>query len=279
VDKTNSQLKNVLERLYARYSHHRLIPPDPLQFVYRYSDHSDMEIAGFLAAELAYGRVRQIEQSLTDLLARLGPSPYEFVRTFDSRKRAKLRSFKHRFTTGESISDLMTLLKNVLVRYGSIEKFFVQGYNPADENIIPALSKFCDSMLAMHEGKVARELSFLLSRPQAGSVCKRLNLFLRWMVRKDDVDSGIWKSVDKSKLIVPVDVHMGRLCKLLGLYLRKTISLSAAVEITDSFRCIEPSDPVKYDFALSRVGILESCTGRNRAGCEFCELFHFCSRR
>ena len=195
-----------------------------------------MEIAGFFAASLAYGRVRQIEQSLTDLLSRLGPSPFEFVRTFDRRKRCKLQNFKHRFTTGDSISDLMALLKIVLTQYGSIEKFFAQGYNPADENIIPALSKFCDSLLAMHKGKVTRELSFLLPRPEAGSVCKRLNLFLRWMVRKDKVDAGLWNSIDKSKLIVPVDVHMARICRLLGLYHRKTVSLAAAVEITDSFR-------------------------------------------
>jgi len=99
------------------------------------------------------------------------------------------------------------------------------------------------------------------------------------MVRDDDVDAGLWKSIDKAKLIVPVDVHMSRLCKILGLYNRKTVSLSAAIEITESFAEIEPADPVKYDFALSRIGILESCNGRRRKGCEFCELFGFCSRR
>ena len=124
--------------------------------------------------------------------------------------------------------------------------------------------------------KNSKGLKYLVPNPKDGSACKRLNLFLRWMVRKDGVDAGLWKSVDKSKLIVPVDVHMGRLCKLLGLYRRKTISIAAAVEITENFRSIEPDDPVKYDFALSRVGILDNCTGRHRAGCEFCELFRFC---
>ncbi len=280
MNKKSVKIKNVLEKLYARYNHHRFIPPDPLQFVYRYSNRADMEIVGLLAAMLAYGRVQQIEKDLTDLLERMGNSPHQFVRSFDKNKRKKLETFKHRFNTGSDISDLLTLLKNVLAKFGSIEKFFVQGYNQSDKNIIPALSRFCNSLLGMyakkHNSPAAKGLNYLLSRPQAGSACKRLNLFLRWMVRDDDVDAGLWKSVDKAKLIVPVDVHMSRLCKILGLYSRKTVSLSSALEITDSFSKIEPSDPVKYDFALSRIGIVENCTGRRRDECENCELFGFC---
>ena len=127
-----------------------------------------------------------------------------------------------------------------------------------------------------HNGNVTKGLSYLLPKPIRGSACKRLNLFLRWMVRDDEVDAGLWSSVDKAKLIVPVDVHMGRLCKILGFYDRKSVSLAAAIDITNSFCDIEPTDPVKYDFALSRIGILENCTGRHRSGCEFCELFEFC---
>jgi uncharacterized protein (TIGR02757 family) len=239
-----------------------------------------MEVAGFLAAELAYGRVQQIEKSLTNLFGRMGDSPFQFVRDFDEQKRAKLKDFRHRFTAGDDISDLLELLRDVLGKFGSIEKFFVQGYNPGDKNIIPALSKFCDSLLEMYaetqNEHIPKGLSFLLPRPTAGSACKRLNLFLRWMVRNDDVDAGLWKSIDKARLIVPVDVHMARLCRILGLYNRKTVSLSTAVKITESFAEIEPADPVKYDFALSRIGILENCTGHHRSGCQFCELFEFC---
>jgi uncharacterized protein (TIGR02757 family) len=123
---------------------------------------------------------------------------------------------------------------------------------------------------------VSRGFQFLLASPANGSVCKRLNMFLRWMVRRDDVDPGLWKSIDKSKLIVPVDVHMARLCKILGLYKRKTITLKAAVEITESFKLIEPADPVKYDFALSRIGIIENCTGKIRPSCKICHLHELC---
>jgi len=280
VNKRPVIIKDVLKRLYGKYNHRDFIKPDPLQFIYQYSNRQDMEVAGFLAAELAYGRVQHIQKSLTNLFGRMGESPFQFVRGFDEQKRAKLKDFRHRFTAGDDISDLLELLRDILGKFGSIEKFFVQGYNPGDKNIIPALSKFCDSLLDMyaktHNGHITRGLSFLLPRPTAGSACKRLNLFLRWMVRNDDVDAGLWKSIDKARLIVPVDVHMARLCRILGLYSRKTVSLLTAIKITESFAEIEPADPVKYDFALSRIGILENCTGHHRSGCQFCELFAIC---
>ena len=280
---SKAQIKNVLEKLYDKYNHRRLIKPDPLQFVYNYSNPADMEIAAFLSAALAYGRVQQIEKSLTDLFGHMGTSPFKFVLNFDKKKRKKLKNFKHRFTSGNDISDLLELFKKVLNRFDSIEKFFLQGCNPNDKNIIPALSKFCDSLLNMyaqtHRKPAPKQLGYLLAHPSAGSPCKRLNLFLRWMVRDDDVDAGLWKSIDKAKLIVPVDVHMGRLSRILGFHDRKVVSLSTAVKITEGFADIEPADPVKYDFALSRVGIVGGCTGRFRNGCELCELFKFCSRR
>ena len=280
MNKRRAKIKDVLEKLYVKYNHRRFIKPDPLQFIYQHSNWPDMEVAGFLAAALAYGRVQHIQKSLTNLFGRMGKSPYEFVQDFDEQKRAKLKDFRHRFTAGDDISDLLELLRGILDEFGSIEKFFVQGYNPGDKNIIPALSKFCDSLLEMyaetHNGHIPKGLSYLLPRPASGSACKRLNLFLRWMVRNDDVDAGLWKSIDKTRLIVPVDVHMARLCRILGLYNRKTVSLSTAVKITKSFAEIEPADPIKYDFALSRIGILENCTGHHRSGCQFCELFGFC---
>jgi uncharacterized protein (TIGR02757 family) len=242
-----------------------------------------MEVAAFLAADLAYGRVEQIQKSLTDLFERMGESPFAFIRGFGKAERKKISGFKHRFTTDRDISDLLMLLKKVLNRYASIEEFFIQGYNPNDRNIISELSKFCNSLIDMyaaeHNPKTKRGLKYLLVNPAKGSACKRLNLFLRWMVRDDDVDTGLWKSIDKAKLIVPVDVHMGRLCKILGFYDQKVVSLQTAVKITEGFAEIEPADPVKYDFALSRIGIVENCNGSFQAKCEGCELFTFCVGR
>jgi len=274
------QLRDVLEKLYAKYNHPGLIPPDPLQFLYKYSKPADREVVGLLSAELAYGRVEQIEKSLNDLFGRMGTNPYAFVRNFSEADCERLKSFKHRFTSGQDISDLLQVLREVLEERGCIENYFLLGYRETDENIVPALSKFCDSLLERcmmsNTGAVTKGLRYLLPNPTAGSACKRLNLFLRWMVRRDEVDPGLWSSIDKAKLIVPVDVHIARLCRILGLYERKTVSLATAVKITQSFAEIEPTDPVKYDFALSRIGILEDCNGRPRPQCQDCELLDFC---
>ena len=132
MNKRTAQIKDILERLYEKYNRRELISPDPLQFVYRYSNPADMEIAAFLASALAYGRVQQIEKSLTGLLGRMGESPSEFVVNFDKKKRQKLKDFKHRFTTGDDISDLLALTKTVINRCGSIEGYFAVGYNPND---------------------------------------------------------------------------------------------------------------------------------------------------
>jgi len=277
------RLKEVLEQLYQRYNRYELIAPDPLQFVYRYEKPADMEIAGLLAAMLAYGRVQQIEKSLTRLIGVMTPTPAEFIRRFDKRKRRRFEGFKHRFNTGQDIADLCEILKEVLDRHGSIENFFADGYDAADENILPALSRFRDTLLAMHQkrhsGAVRRSFAYLLPGPALGSACKRLNLYLRWMVRDDDVDAGLWKSIDKARLIVPIDVHMGRLCRILGLYNAKTVSLSAALQITRGFAKMQPDDPAKYDFALSRIGIVQACNGRLSDKCDQCEIIEYCRYR
>jgi uncharacterized protein (TIGR02757 family) len=280
--KSLSRIAILLEGLYAKYNRYELIKPDPLQFVYRYRAPADREIAGFLSAGLAYGRVEQIEKSLNNLFARMGDSPYEFVRDFDKTKRRQLDNFKHRFTSGDDIADLLELLSEVVRWYGSIETFFLQGCSPGDQNLVTPLLRFCDSLYAIHAKRhgspVKPGLAYLLVSPTKGSACKRLNLFLRWMVRRDAVDTGLWKSVDRAKLIVPVDVHIARLCRILGLHDSTTVSLATALKITESFAKIEPADPVKYDFALSRIGILEDCNGRYRSRCEECELFEYCLR-
>ena len=262
-------IKDILEKLYIRYNHRDLIKPDPLQFIYNYSNPGDIEIIGLLSAALAYGRVEQIQNSLTKLFAIMGDNPSEFVL---------------RFNTGNDIADLLELLKMILKKHDSIEKYFLIGYDSSHENIIPALSAFCDSLLKIystkHNGKTNQGLGYLIVSPTNGSPCKRMNLFLRWMVRNDEVDSGIWKSIDKSKLIVPIDVHMGRLCRFLGFHDKNTISLKTAIEITKHFAEIQPDDPVKYDFALSRIGIVENCTGKyNNSACPACELNMFCKNR
>ncbi|MGA2916468.1 MAG: TIGR02757 family protein [Sedimentisphaerales bacterium] len=272
-------LKNILEGLYRKYSHKKFILPDPLQFVYHYKKKGDMEIAGFLAACFAYGAVEQIEKFLTALLGKMGESPARFIKTFSAKDRVLFKSLKYRFNTSQDIVNLLEILNKVLIRYGSLENLFLNGYSSSNKNIIPAAEKFIKNLFKIHNKKVSRGLKFLLSDPAKGGTSKRLFLFLRWMVRKDQIDTGLWKKIDKAKLIVPVDVHIGRLSKILGLHNRKTISLKAAVEITEGFKKICPQDPVKYDFALCRIGILENCTGRQNKYCPDCELRKFCGKK
>ena len=272
-----------LDALYEQYNHRRFIGDDPLQFVYKYTDPADMEAAGFFASALAYGRVQQISKSLERLFSIMGESPAGFIRNFTDADRRRLAGFKHRFNTGEDIADLSVLLKGVIKKHGSIEGYFVSGYSDSDISILPALTKFCEGLTSSyrrrHKGNVSRGLKYLLASPAGKSACKRFNLFLRWMVRDDDVDAGVWKSVDKSKLIVPVDVHMARLCGIMGFHRSTTANLKTAVEITENFAKIDPSDPVKYDFALSRIGIIENCNGKLNDRCPVCKLYEYCILR
>jgi len=261
-------LKNILEGLYHKYNHKRFIPPDPLQFVYLYKKKADMEIAGFLAACFAYGAVEQIEKFLTELLNKMGKSPAKFIKNFSAKDYRLIKPLKYRFNDSEDIISLILILKKAMNRFSSLENLFLKGYSKSDENIIPAATKFIQSLNNLApatRGGVGRRLRRplnLFPDPTKGSTCKRLFLFLRWMVRKDEVDAGLWKKIDKSKLVMPVDVHIGRLSKILGLHNRKTINLKTAVEITAGFRKICPQDPAKYDFALCRTGMMQKRNGK-----------------
>jgi uncharacterized protein (TIGR02757 family) len=206
--KDTENLHQILEKLYKKYNHKKFIPPDPLQFVYHYKTKADMEIAGFLAAVFAYGAVEQIEKFLAALLGKMGKSPAKFIKNFSSKDKLLFKPLKYRFNTPDDIISLLLILGRVLNRLGSIEKLFMAGYDDKDKNIIPAAEKFVGALLKIHNAPISPGLRFLLSDPANGGTCKRLFLFLRWMVRKDEVDAGLWKNIDKSKLIVPVDVQI-----------------------------------------------------------------------
>lgn len=241
-----------LERLYRRYNRRRFISPDPLEWVYRYSDARDREVAGLLAALLAYGGVRQIVASAGDALARMGPSPRAFLegsRIGDIQ--AAFKGFRHRWTTGADIAGLLTGMKEAIRCRGSLEESFLAGLRPEQETVIPALTAWV-SLLRRGGGRTRRDL---LSCPRKGSACKRLNLFLRWMVRKDDVDPGLWPGVPASKLVIPLDLHMHRIGLAWRLTKRKSADMKAALEMTAAFRLISPDDPVRYDFALTRASM------------------------
>ncbi len=243
---------STLEEIYSHYNRFEHIHPDPLEFVYLYAAKPDRELSAFIASALAYGRVGQILKSVRSVLDVMGPSPSAFL--FENRSaviRKAFRSFKHRFTTGEILCDLLIALKILTREYGSLEACFLAGFSEKDPNILPALA----SLVKKLEQAGGRTIPTFLPSPDGGSACKRLNLFLRWMVRRDNVDPGIWQGVPASHLIVPLDTHMYRIAASMGLTSRKQADIRCAVEITGAFSSIRPDDPVRYDFALTRLGI------------------------
>jgi uncharacterized protein (TIGR02757 family) len=240
--------KKFLDGLYKEYNKPQYIHPDPLEFLSNYKNLRDREIVALIASALAYGRVGQIIKSVGIVLDKMGESPYEFViNGNDATFKKTFCKFKHRFTAGCDISQLMINMQNALKKYKSLNKCFIAGLKKNDGTIIPAISFFADM--------VGKNIPFLIPHPSRGSACKRLNLFLRWMVRRDEVDPGGWKGVPSSKLIIPLDTHMHKISRMFGLTKRKQANMKTAIEITRGFAAVEPKDPTKYDFSLTRFGI------------------------
>lgn len=259
--------REILDSLYNLHNHRTFVSPDPLQFLYDYPDPSDREVVGIIASALAYGRVSGILKSVSTVLGKLGKPTEKICSSTQSHLRVILKGFKHRFTTGEELACMLHGVGKVIKRFGSIENCFMSGMSPDDENIIPGLTAL------VHEISIesGRKFPHLLPDPTKGSACKRMNLYLRWMVREDDVDPGGWEKVSRSQLLVPLDIHMFRICTMLGLTCRKQANLRTVMEITNAFREINPDDPVRYDFAITRLGIrdelnpgtfINRCTGR-----------------
>lgn len=247
-----SGLSGALESLYRKYNSREYVHPDPLEFLYDYPELEDREIVGLIASSLAYGRVSQILKSVNFVLEKLKPSPRQYLeKTAFATMKKDFRGFRHRFTSGEEIAALLYGVKKVLKNFGSLGKCMKLGYNKSDDDLTPALVNFTANLFYA----TGREKSSLLPRPELGSACKRLNLYLRWMVRHDEVDPGGWKEIPSSKLIIPLDVHMFRAGQAFDFTERKQADLKTAREITAEFRKMCPDDPVKYDFSITRLGI------------------------
>jgi uncharacterized protein (TIGR02757 family) len=242
-----------LEELYALYHRRELVHPDPLEFLYDYRALGDREVVALVASSLAYGRVAGILKSVSTVLERMDPSPSDFLlnSSFDF-LRSTFADFKHRFTTGQELAAMLWDAKRLIEQYGSLHACFAACFNEKDDTVLTALSAFVGKFntCSSKNGNFS-----LLPSPSKGSACKRLNLFLRWMVRRDEVDPGGWNSVPTSSLIVPLDTHMHKICLRLHLTERRQADLGTAVDITRAFRKIVPEDPVRYDFALTRLGI------------------------
>ncbi len=235
------------------------ISPDPLQFLHLYKDEKDIEAIGFIASVFAYGNVTQIINTLNKFVRVSDNKPYAFVLDF---KREDLRreTLVHRFYSEEDISDLFVLISKAYRQFGSLKGLFLKHYDPASVNLKEAISGFSNYFIENYKRVTnKKELSvgsrFMFPLPEKGSACKRMNLFLRWMVRKDDLDFGLWKEIPTSKLVIPVDTHVARVSRSLRLTKRKNVSWKMAEEITEKLKKFDPEDPVKYDFAICHIGM------------------------
>ena len=255
--------KAVFQRLYEQFDDAGSAA-DPVHLVRRYHDTADREVAGFCAAALAFGRVTSVLASISALLAAMGPSPAAFVRRFDpSRHSGGILPLGHRWTRGEDLVALLWILRQMLVNAGSIQEFFLHGYRDDADDVGDALDSFCTRALALSPGLGERGVGYFFPRPAQGSACKRLNLYLRWMVRCDHIDFGVWRHVSTAKLVVPLDTHVIRVSQCLGLTRYRSPGWPMAREITAALRRIDPDDPVKYDFSLCHLGMQNVC-GFNR---------------
>ena len=269
-------LKRKLDRLYSGYDFRGRIAHDPIEFPHQYARPEDIEISGFIASCFAYGKVTLFKPVIKSLLSRMGESPRDFLLEFNVRRHKDLFiGLRYRFNRNDDIIGLLYVLSRVIKKYGSLESAFKRHYGNSDASVEAGLTGLIDIFWGMdtdavYEGDLKRNglLQFFPS-PARGSACKRMNMFLRWMIRDRDIDFGIWKGIPKDKLVIPLDVHIARISRCLGFTRRSTQDWKTAVEITASLKTMDPDDPLKYDFALCHQGIAGVCSARH---CNACTL-------
>jgi uncharacterized protein (TIGR02757 family) len=289
LSRNSSDLKFHLDAFIDGFQKELYISKDPVQHVRRYDDPRDREVAGLITSALSYGNVKIILDSVDRALSLLGPHPAEAVAAFDPKVDMKrLRGFYHRFNTGRDLAVFFWMIRRALEDFGSIENAFLAGAD-SDEggvDIGAAMDQFSALMLGFgHErfypkGELARRTAvrFFLPSPADGSACKRMNLFLRWMVRPDDgVDCGVWTRLTPRSLVIPLDTHIARISSYIGLTDRKSPGWAMAVDITRQLRLLDAEDPLQYDFALCHLGIAGDCPRkRNLMKCAKCPILPVC---
>ena len=277
----SAKAKSTLELLYLQFDQRRDIV-DPIQRVHNFRQGQDREVVGFCAAALAFGRVASVLKSIDALLAVMGDSPAQFVRQFDAADhRRTIGSITHRWIRGEDLLALLLILRRMLVTSGSIEAFFNEGYDAKTPDIENALESFTSRALDVNLDSVygratRRNVSYFFPRPSKGSACKRLNLYLRWMVRRDQLDLGVWTTVRSSQLVIPLDTHTIRVGQCLGLTNYRSPGWAMARDITNTLRRFDPIDPVKYDFSLCHISMMDQCGFTTSRGDELCPLRGWC---
>jgi len=246
-------LKKFLDQKVEEYNRPAFIKDDPISIPHLFKKKQDIEIAGFFAAVFSWGNRTTIINKSNELMMRMDNSPFDFIKDHSIKELKKLKGFKHRTFNEDDLFFFIESLRHHYSKFSSLEAAFFPNKNFDIEQGLIHFKKYFLS--AEHLKRTEKHIS----SPSQKSTCKRLNMYLRWMVRDDNngVDFGLWKSISPAKLIIPIDLHVARVAKKLGLLKRKQVDWLAAVELTEALRQLDDKDPVKYDFALFNLGIVE----------------------
>jgi uncharacterized protein (TIGR02757 family) len=277
------RLRKSLEAVDRSFHETLEINRDPVSLVLEFQNPLDREVTALIAAVFAYGNVRQIQNTLRQVFRILGPEPAQTIRlsTGSDWKKRIPPTFKHRFNTAEDLGILLTWMGEALRRASTLEEFFMAGLNTKDEDLAPLLEDFVERLTSLPCSPFKRPKSkgalFFFPRPSSGSACKRLLLFLRWVAGQGPMDVGVWKSFPRSLLLIPVDTHVLRISRHLGMTKRNDNSWRTAVEITNCLKLLDPTDPTRFDFALCHLGISKECPSRFAVKiCERCRMNDLC---
>lgn len=281
------RLKRYLDRFVEEFPREEHLAFDPVSFVHRFDDPGDREIAGFLASAFAYGNVRAVLGTVGGLLDLVGPRPRDFVLEFDPlRDGRRFRGFAHRWNNARDLGVLLWILGRIVEEHGTIEAAVGRGMRADDATVASGLEGLSEGALGYgHERFYSkrdlasrRGVRYFFPRVSGGSACKRLNLFLRWMVRPDDgIDCGVWTTIRPAQLVIPIDTHLARISRYIGLTAYLSPGWAMAEDVTRSLRRLDPLDPVRYDFALCHLGIAGDCPKRrDLVKCARCPIQAVC---
>ena len=253
----DKKLKAFLDQKVNEYNQPGFIPHDPICVPHRFTKQQDIEIAAFFASIFAWGNRTIIINKTTELMKLMEDSPHDFILHYSDRELQKMLAFKHRTFNTTDLLYFLLFLKQHYQHSVSLQTAFTKWMKKGDGQIENALVGFHDYFFSMEDAPMRTKKH--IATPARGSTCKRLNMFLRWMVRKDDngVDFGLWTSISPAQLVCPIDVHVARVARQFNLIRRKQTDWQTALELTDVLKQFDRNDPVKYDFALFSLGVIE----------------------
>ena len=249
------RLKNILEKAHEDFLLNNEILADALEPALKFQDPIQKEFASFLCSILAYGRIVQVKKSIHAVLDPMGEAPVDWLlEQSEADLKKHLKKWKHRFNDSHDMLIMLLILQRIYSEHGSIEKFVKPQNYPHVSDLLTAIHKGFYSLIPKNK-KPKKSFDFFIPDPKLGSASKRMNLYLKWMARDTEPDLGLWKTLTKDKLIVPLDTHVFKQAKSLQITNRNVADLQTAIEITEFLRKLDSSDPTRYDFALCHLSI------------------------